>query len=149
MAERLEEVEQVKGILLVVTVMVITVTLVACHSPLVRTPIDASSIPDQTYDVTVYSKFLSGSYAVLFDIPGDGVEVLMRHTAFTETIGEDSPVKYIDRFNSRIRFYRTIQISDQDDIVRGYLMVSGVLDYWIAPAADRIVVGIDDRSRPR
>jgi hypothetical protein len=130
-------------------VIAIMTMLLGCHNPVVRTSIDSSLIPDQTYEVTVYNRFMSISYAVLFDIPDDGVEVAMRHTAFTERIGKASPGKYIDEFNRRIKFYRTIQIGDQDGTVRGYLLVSGALDYWIAPSGERIIVAVEYRSESR
>ena len=134
---------------LFVTMMVGILMLAGCHNPIVRTAVDPSSIPDQTYEVTVYSRFMSMSYAVLLDIPEDGTEVFMRYTPDTERIGRNTPQKYIDEFDSRIKYYRVIRISDENDIVRGYLMISSVLNYWIAPAGERIIVGIEDRSIPR
>ena len=128
--------------ILLVFIGAIGLVLGGCQNHLHRTLVDASSIPDQTYNVTVYKKFLSNSYAVLFDIPDDGTEVFMKSTSLTEEIGKDSPRKYIDEFDDRIKFYKTLGIDDQDGTVRGYLMVSSVLDYWISPVDERIMVVI-------
>jgi hypothetical protein len=130
---------------LVTFVMILAIGLVleGCQNYLSQTVVDASSIPDQTYDVTVYKKFMSTAYAVVLDIPDDGVEVFMRGTPFTEKIGRDSPHEYIHEFQERTRFYKTISIGDQDGTVRGYLLVSGVLRYWISPSGGRIMVGIE------
>jgi predicted RNA-binding protein with PUA domain len=140
------------------TVFVILVLSEGCQqNHLTRTDIDASSIPDQTYEVTVHTRFMSRDYAVLFDIPDDGVEVFMRHTsstqrtgvrhtASTEKTGRDSPRRYIDEFQDRIKHYRTVSIADKDGTVRGYLMVSSALNYWISPAGERIMVRIERDS---
>lgn len=130
-----------RGILLVIMVAV-GLILDGCQSHLTRTSVDASSIPDQTYHVTVYRRFMSPSYAVLFDIPDDGTEVFIKNIEFTKRIGEDSPRSYVDEFQNHIKYYRTVRIGDQDGTVRGYLMVSSVLNYWISPAGARIMVGI-------
>ena len=135
--------------MLFVTMTAVVVILEGCHNSLTRISLDPSSIPDQTYEVMVYSRFMSMSYAVLFDIPEDGTEVFMKHTPFTERVGRDSPRMYIDEFDKRVRYYRTIGIGDQNGSVRGYLLVSGVLNYWIAPAGERIMVGIEDRFARR
>ncbi len=113
-----------------------------CRSDITRTLIDASSIPDQTYDVTVYRGRSFRSYAVLFDIPDDGTEVFMKYTSVTQKIGMDSPRKYIDELNSKIRFYRTTRIGDQHGTVRGYLLVSNALDYRIRYVGERIEVTV-------
>ena len=117
--------------------------LEGCQNYHPHTFVDAPTIPDQTYDVTVHERFMSRSYAVLFDIPDDGMEVFMKNTSFTKRIGKDSPRKYIDQFNHRIKYYRTVRIEDQNGTVRGYLMVSAVLDYWIGPVGERIMVNIE------
>ncbi|NIQ38077.1 MAG: hypothetical protein GTN81_05760 [Proteobacteria bacterium] len=139
-------------------VFVILIFAEGCQqNHLTRTSINVSSIPDQTYEVTVHTRFMSRDYAVLFDIPDDGVEVFMRHTsstqrigvrhtASTEKIGRDSPRRYIDEFQDRIKYYRTVSIADKDGTVRGYLMVSSALNYWISPAGERIMVGIERDS---
>ncbi len=134
---------------LLITVAAALLILEGCQNYLTHTLVDASSIPDQTYDVTVHERFMSTSYAVLFDIPGDGSEVFMKPTPHTQKMGKDSPRKYIDQFNNRIRFYRTIRIGDQDGTVRGYLMVSSVLNYWISPVGERIMVGVENDSTYR
>jgi len=138
--------------------LVMGIILQGCQqNHLTRTSMDASSIPDQTYEVTVYRRFMFREYAVLFDIPNDGVEVFMRqtsstqrigvgHTAYTEKIGRDSPRRYIDEFENRINYYRTISIGDKDGRVRGYLMVSSALHYWINPVGEKIMVGIERDS---
>ena len=126
-----------------VTITAVVLILGGCQNYLSQTVVDASSIPDQTYDVTVYKKFMSTAYAVVLDIPDDGVEVFMRGTPFTEKIGKDSPHAYIHEFQERSWFYKTISIGDQDGTVKGYLLVSGVLRYWISPSGGRIMVGIE------
>jgi len=114
-----------------------------CQSyPLVRTSVDPLSIPDQPYDVTVYQGYTSSMYAVLFDIPDDGVEMVVQETRYARRMAADSPRGYIDEFNERIKHYSTIKISDEDGTVRGYLVASYVLKYWIKPTDGRIVVGI-------
>jgi hypothetical protein len=123
--------------------MAVGLFLEGCQNYLTRTDIDASSIPDETYEVTVHTRFMSRDYAVLFDIPDDGVEVFMRYTSSTEKIGRDSPGRYVEEFKTQIEYYRTVSIGDQDGTVRGYLIVSSVLNYWIAPAGERIMVGIE------
>ncbi len=149
--------QMIKQILLG-TVFVILMLSEGCQqNHLTRTDIDASSIPDQTYEVTVHTRFMSRDHAVLFDIPDDGVEVFMRHTsstqrigvrhtASTEKIGRDSPRRYIDEFQNRIKYYQTVSIADKQGTVLGYLMVSSALNYWISPAGDRIMVGVERDS---
>ena len=110
----------------------------------VRTFVDASSIRDQMYDVTEYRGSMSRSYAVLFDIPDDGMDVVMQHTPFTEKIGLDSPGDYVDEFHSRIKGHRVLRISDQNGTVRGYLIASNLLNDQVRPARERIVVTIED-----
>ncbi len=70
-------------------------------------------------------------------------ELGVGHTAYTEKIGRDSPRRHIDEFENRIHYYRTISIGDKDGRVRGYLMVSSALNYWISPAGERIMMGIE------
>jgi len=76
----------------------------------------------------------------------DAIEVFMRYASRTEKIGLDSPRKYIDEFENRVRFYRTIRIDDQDGAVRGYLMLPNLVNYWIRPFDNRIEVSIGDRG---
>jgi len=131
-------------ITLVLTALVaVVLVLEGCQNTLTRTFVDASSIPDQTYDVTIYKGRKYRSYAVLFDIPDDGIEVIMSSTRFTRRIGLDSPPEYIEEFRDEIKHYSTIRISDQNGEVRGYLLVSILLKYWIRPVEDTIMVSVE------
>lgn len=133
--------------ILFITLMVTVLILTGCGDRLIRKDVDASAIPDETYYVTTYGSPRSWYYAVVLDIPDDGMEVFIRKTRYTKSIGLDSPRRYIDEFDNRIRFYRTIRIGDQDGDVRGYLMVSVRLNSWIKPVGERIMVIIEiDRS---
>lgn len=137
---------------LFVAMVAILVLLWGCQtyqSRAIQVSIEASTIPDQAYEVTVYKRFLSNSYAILFDIPDDGKEVYMKYTSFTERIGKDSPRRYVGEFEKRIKFYKTIRIGDEDGTVRGYLMISGDLRYWVNSAEERITVGIESEPMYR
>jgi len=105
--------------------------------------VDVSSIPDQTYDVTVYGNPWSWYYAVVLDIPDDGTEVFIRKTRYTKRIGMDSPRRYVEAFDNRIRFYRTVKISDENGVARGYLMVSIRLKHWIKTGEGGIMVIVE------
>jgi hypothetical protein len=111
--------------------------------------LDASSIPDQPYDVTVNAGLTHKSQAVLFDVPDDGMEVFLRYTYFTRRVGIDSPRKYIKEFKRRIRFYRTIRIGDPNGTVKAYLLVPTVTNYWIRPRGSRIEVSIESTASSR
>jgi len=115
-----------------------------CQTYQAYTFLDPSSIPDQTYEVTVYEGPMARSYAVLFDIPDDGVEVLMEHTSFVEKAGLDFSGKYVDEFQTRVKGQRTLRISDREGTVRGYFMVSNLLNYRIQPFGERIMVSVED-----
>jgi hypothetical protein len=131
--------------LLLIAILMIPSILPGCQtSSLIRTTIDPEIIPDQTYNVTVYGRFMTLSYAVLFDIPDDGKEVFMVLTAYTESIGQDSPRQYVEEFDSRIKYYRTIRISDPDGTERAYLMYSNILNAWVVPAKERIMVRVEE-----
>jgi len=132
-----------RNILLIILIAMILIVS-GCKKGVIRTYVDASSIPDQSYDVTVYRGPMARSYAVLFDIPDDGVRVFMKHTSFTEKIGLDSSRGYIDEFRTRIKRHRTVRISGQDGEVRGYLLASNLLNYVIQPAGVSIMVSIED-----
>ena len=128
---------------LLIPVTLVTLILGGCENPLVLTRIDASSIPDQSYDVTAYKCYKLRCYAVLFDIPDDGVDVFMDNTRSTREMGLDSPRNYVDRFDNEVKHYSTIRIGDQNDEVRGYLVVSTLLRYWIRPLEDGIAVSVE------
>ncbi len=121
-------------------------TLAGCQTLVTTMVIDATSIPDRTYEVTVHETNPS-YYAVLFDIPDDGKQVSLFYTYATDRVGRDVPGKYIDRFNTRIKGYRTVEISDREDgTIRGYLVISNLLGKLIHRTAggERILVKIDD-----
>jgi hypothetical protein len=115
-----------------------------CQSYPIRTLVDPSSIPDQNYEITEYRGPMSGSYAVLFDIPDDGTAVVMQHTPFTERIGLGSPGAYVAEFETRIRGHRTLRISDEQGTVRGFLMVSNLLNDQVRPVGKGFIVNIED-----
>jgi 4-hydroxybenzoate polyprenyltransferase len=126
-------------------VVILAAILVGCQYVTTPVMLKKASVPDQIYDVTVYwSNPLY--YAVLFDIPNDGKEVSMFYTYLTERVGMDTPGEYVDHFKTRIRGYRTLQISELDGTVRGYLMISNLLDYFFyeRPEGERIIVSIVD-----
>ena len=110
----------------------------------IRMLIDTSSIPDSTYEITAYRGVMPQSYAVLFDIPNDRVEVFMEHSPFTEKIGQGSAGVYIDEFHARIKRHRAVRINDQEETVRGYLMVSNILNDRVQFVGKRILVTIQD-----
>jgi hypothetical protein len=111
---------------------------------LIRTAVDPLSIPDQTYEVTVFRGPMSGSYAVLLDIPEDTIDVFMGYTVFTEKMGLDSSQPYLEELDARTRGYRTLRISSQDGTIRGYLLVSNLLNDRIQPSGEKIMVTIED-----
>ena len=129
-------------------IVTVGLVLAGCQSQQIRTQnatlIDASSIPDQKYDITEYKGSVAKSYAVLFDIPDDRTELFMNYTPFTDKVGLDSPGGYIDTFHERIKGHRTLRISDQEGNVKGYLMVSNILTDRVRPAGKRIEVIIED-----
>jgi len=134
-----------KKVLVLVAMLMVLWIFHGCYtSSLIRTSIDPGVIPDQTYNVTVYGRFMTLAYAVLFDIPDDGRDVYMVRTPYTELIGPDSPGQYIKEFDRRIKSYQTIRISDPDGTERAYLMYSNILNAWIAPAEDRIMVRVGE-----
>jgi hypothetical protein len=134
----------------IILLMAVLVVLVGCqtYSPTVTT--DAASIPDQTYDVTEYRGTKPLSYAVLFDIPDDGMPVAMYHTALTKRIGLDSPGQYVNYFQTRIKAYKTLKISDREGTVRAYLMMYSFLYYEIneRPVGEKILVRIGRPAGP-
>ena len=123
----------------------VVLTLLGCQSHMRTVRIDAMSIPDQTYEVTVHET-APLYYAVLFDIPDDGMGVALDYTYATLRIGPDTPEKYVDRFATRIKGYRTLQINDRDGTVRGYIIISNLLGYLIyeRPPGERLIVSIGD-----
>jgi len=138
-----EREEMKKSFFLILAILVL-IALAGCQSSRVHTFAGTSSVPDQTYDVTVFSGPTGGSYAVLFDVPHDGIEVFMRPGSFTEKTGLDSSRNYVDEFEVRIKGHRTLTISDQDGTVRAYLMVSNLLNYVVTSDETRIMVSIED-----
>ena len=133
-----------KLLFLVAMLMVLWILHGCATSSVIRTSIDPGVIPDQTYNVTVYGRFMTLAYAVLFDIPDDGREVYMVRTPYTESVGPDSPRQYIEEFDRRIKSYQTIRISDLDGTERAYLMYSNILNAWIAQAGERIMVRVEE-----
>ncbi len=129
--------------ILVFTAAAIVTIMGGCADRLVRTDVDVSSIPDQTYDVVVYGSPSSWYYAVVLDIPDDGTEVFIRKNRYTKRIGMDSSRRYVEAFDNRIRFYRTVKISDENGVARGYLMVSIRLKHWIKRVEDGIMVIVE------
>jgi type IV secretory pathway protease TraF len=109
----------------------------ACQSTQVRMLVDSSSIPDRTYNVTEYRGPTARSYAVLFDIPDDT-------TPFNERTKLDMPQGYIERFQERVRGHRTVRISDPDGTIRGYLIVSNLLNDRVRSGKEQILVVIED-----
>jgi hypothetical protein len=106
--------------------------------------LEASAIPDHRYDVTVYDGRMRGSYAVLFEIPDDGKKMSMRYSSLTDRVGLDSPGDYIDELRARTQGHRALRIGEQDGTLRGYLLVSNLLNYRIQTAGESIVVSIED-----
>jgi len=134
-----------KRLLLLVAILMISYFVSGCYtSSLIRTTINPGAIPNQMYDVTVYNRFMTLSYAVLFDIQDDGREVYMVHTPYTERVGLDSPHRYVQEFDRRIKSYQTIRISDPDGTERAYLVYSNMLNAWVSPAKERIMVRVED-----
>jgi len=128
-----------------VLALAFALVLLGCQSSVKPVTIEPTSIPEQTYNVTVHESNPL-YYAVLFDIPDDGKPVVMMHTYATKRLGTDVPGAYIDYLNSSIRNYRTLQIEDRDGTVRAYLMISNLLEYFVIEREKegRIVVYISD-----
>lgn len=128
--------------------LVLGFAAVGCKSqeirPNLRILVEASSIPTQDYVVTEYRGATRQAYAVLLDIPDDGVELLMRPARFTEKIGLKAGGEYVRQFHVRVKRFRVIRIADEEDRVRGYLMVSNLLNDRVRAMAEGIVVVIED-----
>jgi len=124
---------------------VFALILIGCQHITSPVELEEASIPDQTYNVTVYWSAPLYS-AVLFDIPDDGKQVDMFYTYATDRVGTDTPQKYVDEFDASIRWYRILKISELDGTVRGYLMISSKLGYFFyeRPEGERIIVDIYD-----
>ncbi len=122
-----------------------TLFLVGCQHVTNPVTLKEASVPDRPYDVTVYWS-APLYYAVLFDIPDDGKEVAMFYSYAVERVGLDTPKKYVDQFQSTVMWYQTLEISDLDGNVRGYLMISKKLGYFFyeRPVGERIIVDIYD-----
>ncbi|MBW2058782.1 MAG: hypothetical protein JRH07_11275 [Deltaproteobacteria bacterium] len=123
--------------------------LTGCQKYIAPTRVETGSIPDRIYEVTVHESNPL-YYAVLFDIPDDGMEVVMFYTYFTHRIGRDTPEKYINRLNTIVKGYRTLQIRDEAGTVRAYLAATSLVTYSIyerryrKQKTSRIIVQIDD-----
>jgi hypothetical protein len=111
---------------------------------------DPDSIPDQIYNIATYRGKKPLSYAVLFDIPDDGMPVVMFHSYRVKQVGADSPGTYIEYFQTRLKGYRTLEVKDRDGRVRGYLMMSNFIYYEIyeQPVGERIVVRLGRQPVP-
>ena len=127
-----------------ITTIAISLSLWGCRTDLIRTSVEASAIPDHRYDVTVYDGSMRSSYAVLFEIPDDGKKMSMRYSSFTDKVGLDSPGDYIDELKARTKGHRAVRIGEEDGTVRGYLLVSNLLNYRVQTAGESIVVAIED-----
>lgn len=127
--------------------VVILWTLIGCRGSTVQQRIDLEGIPRRPYKVTIHQSY-SKEYAVLFDDPNDDKELAMMHTWYTKYIGMDQPDAYLERFRERIRFFTTVRISEKDGTVRGYLVMSKLLDYGVYKDTrrDKIMVRIIDPS---
>ena len=134
-----------KSLPVIVCMLLGLVLAVGCKSYAPTVRIDTMAIPDQTYQVTVHETQRL-YYAVLFDIPDDGVDVDLFYTYATHIIGPDTPGVYLDRFTKSIKGYRTLQINDRDGNTRGYLVISNLLGYLVyeKPARERLIVQISD-----
>jgi hypothetical protein len=111
-----------RRILLFVSVLIV-LSIAGCRTTARSIRTDSASVPDGTYEVYEYRGERPQSYAVLFDIQ-DGRPVVMYHNYLTKSIGQDSPGEYIERFNYRIKGYKTYEIADPDSTVRAYLVIS-------------------------
>ncbi len=131
----------IRKILLITSVAVLPI-FGGCRDDLIRSAINPLTIPDKPYNVMIHEAHWSRYYAVVFDIPDDGVEVVLRETPHTKKLGVDHPRKYIDQFNNLIRPFITLRISDNTGAVRGYLLVSVYLKYWTRSVEERIVVTV-------
>ncbi len=122
-------------------------TLLGCRGSTVQQRIDLEGIPRRPYKVTIHQSY-SKEYAVLFDDPYDDKELAMMHTWYTKYIGMDQPDAYLERFRTRIRYFKTVRISEKDGTVRGYLVISKLLDYGVYKDTrrDKIMIRIIDPS---
>jgi len=127
---------------LIVACAVLLMFSFGCYRHATRERISPADIPDGLYEIYVHSRTYD-AYAVLLDIPDDGIRVFMRHTDRTERMGMGRPEPYIAEFQKRIRgFGSTIRITDSKGSERGYLMVSTSLSYLIQPYRGDIMVSI-------
>jgi hypothetical protein len=134
----------IRRILLFVSLL-FPVTLMTCQTWSPTKTTDAASIPDQTYDITVYKDIWTPySYAVLLAIPDDGTPVVMYHTMYVKRVGLASPGEYINRFETRVKGYKTLEIHDREGNLRGYLLIYNFLYYQIGErsAEEKIVLYI-------
>jgi hypothetical protein len=131
----------IRKILLIAIIAVLPI-LEGCRDDLIRSSINPLTIPDKPYNVMTHEAHWSRYYAVVLDIPDDGVGVVLRENRFTKTLGVDHPRKYIDQFNNLMRPFITLRISDETGVVRGYLLVSVYLKYWTKSVEERIVVTV-------
>ncbi len=120
------------------------VVLAGCQSAQVHTFVGPSSIPEQSYEITVYDGLTAGSYAVLFDIPGDSIDVSMKYSVFTEKIGLDSSQGYLNELEARTKGHRTITITDRGGKASAYLGVSNLLNYAVTGDDRNVMVTIED-----
>jgi len=132
----------IRRILLSVSLLFL-LTLTACQTWSPTKTTDVASIPDQTYDITVYKDVWTPyAYALLLGIPDDGTRVVMYHTLYVRRVGLGSPDEYINLFGTRIKGYKTLEIHDREGNLRGYLLIYNVLYYEIRERAaeEEIVV---------
>jgi hypothetical protein len=133
-----------KGSFLVMPVLAVLVVLGGCQSAQVHTFVGPSSIPDQTYEITVYDGPIASSYAVLFDIPDDSIGVSMKYSVFTEKIGLDSSQAYLNELEARTKGHRIITITDRGGKASAYLGVSNLLNYAVTGDDSGVMVNIED-----
>ncbi len=129
---------------LLIPIMAIGVILGGCQSPQVHTYVGPSSIPDETYEISVYDGPIADSYAILLDIPDDGIDVSMKYSVFFEKTGLDSSREYLNELQARTKSHRIVTISDRDGKPRAYLGVSNLLNYAVTGDGKRIMVTIQD-----
>ncbi|NIO05019.1 MAG: hypothetical protein GTN74_10505 [Proteobacteria bacterium] len=128
--------------ILLITIVAVLPIFEGCRDDLIRSSINPITIPDKPYNVMTHGEHWSRYYAVVLDIPDDGVEVVLRETRLTKKLGVDYPRKYIDQFNNLMRPFITLRISDGTGAARGYLLVSVYLKYWTRSLEERIVVTV-------